>query len=420
MATYNFDYHAFFDLARLASQACENALKRSGIHAITTFRAKQVERLREKLVQRDKRRENPYSSDNDIYNDIPDLAGVRIALYFPDDLLKVKKIIEEIFDVEKVKKHNRDINNRNRGKQAVGGFNSRFDGYVADHYWVKLSGPLFEREKIRLRQHRVEIQVASLLMHAWSEVNHDLGYKPVHGAPSVDEHRILDSINGIVLTGELLLQQLGAAVNSRIQSQNRSFMSQYDLGAFIQDLISADDSAPLMGRMDILFEVITAINIDSPHKLRQDLANWNNQSGSSVAVSIMDHVFSNRNYMDEGNYEKGKVLLDAKAAYDGLHEKRPEERVDMADHRRFFDAIQNKKATENIAISPSVDELWLFFKNNQDIHVRVAFGIAALGETRILDKLKAGPSSIPATDQRNEIRAEMLLPGKTASIGSST
>ena len=42
-------------------------------------------------------------------------------------------------------------------------------------------------------------------MHAWSEVNHDLGYKPIHGAASHDELRILDGINGIVLTGELFL-----------------------------------------------------------------------------------------------------------------------------------------------------------------------------------------------------------------------
>lgn len=267
ISTYHFEYENFFLLAKLASRECEKALKQSGIHAITTFRAKQPERLREKLRQRDKVRPNPYSSAQDIYNNIADLAGVRIALYFPDDRVKVQKVIEAVFNVENVKTHNRDINNRNKRDQAAGGFSYRFDGYVADHYWAKLSSATLEEGNMIYGQRRIEIQVASLLMHAWSEVNHDLGYKPIHGPPSLDEHRILDTINGLVLTGELLLQQLQAAVNSRIQSQNRNFKSQYDLGAFMQDLISAEDSAPLMGRMDILFEVLTVMNINSLRKL---------------------------------------------------------------------------------------------------------------------------------------------------------
>ena len=34
---------------------------------------------------------------------------------------------------------------------------------------------------------RIEIQVASVLMHAWSEVEHDLVYKPLSGTLSEEE-----------------------------------------------------------------------------------------------------------------------------------------------------------------------------------------------------------------------------------------
>ena len=45
-------------------------------------------------------------------------------------------------------------------------------------------------------------------MHAWSEVEHDLVYKPLAGDLSEEELAILDEINGLVLTGEIALERL--------------------------------------------------------------------------------------------------------------------------------------------------------------------------------------------------------------------
>ena len=58
---------------------------------------------------------------------------------------------------------------------------------------------------------RIEIQVASVLMHAWSEVEHDLIYKPLQGTLSKEELAILDELNGLVLAGEIALERLQAA-----------------------------------------------------------------------------------------------------------------------------------------------------------------------------------------------------------------
>ena len=55
---------------------------------------------------------------------------------------------------------------------------------------------------------RIEIQVASLIMHAWSEVEHDLIYKPMQGTLSEEELSILDELNGLVLAGEIALERL--------------------------------------------------------------------------------------------------------------------------------------------------------------------------------------------------------------------
>jgi ppGpp synthetase/RelA/SpoT-type nucleotidyltranferase len=79
------EYERQFDFwdasARTARGLLEAELSSSGLRAIVTSRAKSVDRLVEKLRQRD--RETPYSSVAQISGDIADLAGVRVALYFP-------------------------------------------------------------------------------------------------------------------------------------------------------------------------------------------------------------------------------------------------------------------------------------------------------------------------------------------------
>ena len=48
-----------------------------------------------------------------------------------------------------------------------------------------------------------------------------------------------------------------------------------------------------MGRLDILFEVMKATNLDYPRVLNPALENWDkgNIPDSSVALSLMDHIF---------------------------------------------------------------------------------------------------------------------------------
>jgi len=89
----------------------------------------------------------------------------------------------------------------------------------------------------------------------------------------------------------LLLQQLQAAAKSRISSEDQKFTSQYELGAFLQNHIP--QATTKMGRLDILFEVMKATNLDYPRVLNPALENWDkgNIPDSSVALSLMDHIF---------------------------------------------------------------------------------------------------------------------------------
>lgn len=70
-------------------------------------------------------------------------------------------------------------------------------------------------------------------MHAWSEVEHDLDYKPLAGPLSWGEHAILDELNGLVLAGEIALERLQDAGQSRVASAGSSFANHYELASYL-------------------------------------------------------------------------------------------------------------------------------------------------------------------------------------------
>ena len=84
----------------------------------------------------------------------------------------------------------------------------------------------------------------------------------------VDDLRILNLLNGHVLTGDVLLQQLQDTVESRISSANHKFLNLYELGAFSQNHSpSRTSKAVLMGRLDITFDVLEAMAPNPPKAL---------------------------------------------------------------------------------------------------------------------------------------------------------
>ena len=186
----------YYDMAaRLGAKLLEEALRSSGIRAMVTSRAKNPSRLKVKVEQRSRKRGVFYQTLAEIYEDIADLSGVRVSLYFPGDREKADKVINTLFAVREIRSF------PNESKPPT--YNKRFSGYWANHYRVQMREEQLDARQKKYAQVRLEIQVASVLMHAWSEVEHDLIYKPLKGALSEEELSILDELNGLVLSGEI-------------------------------------------------------------------------------------------------------------------------------------------------------------------------------------------------------------------------
>jgi len=231
VARYRKEFDFYDQSARLVAQTLEGALQAAGIRAIVTSRAKSVGRLERKCRQREA--EKKYASVQDIYDDIIDLAGVRVALYFPGERNEVDKLVKELLTLLGPPKKFQTEDAPKTFPTGGDPYEKRFSGYWATHYRVRLRDSSLTDAQKRYGEARIEIQVASVLMHAWAEVEHDLAYKPLEGHLSEEEYAILDELNGLVMAGEIALERLQRAGEARVAAGGREFANHYDLAAHL-------------------------------------------------------------------------------------------------------------------------------------------------------------------------------------------
>jgi ppGpp synthetase/RelA/SpoT-type nucleotidyltranferase len=220
---YKHTYDFYDEVAKHAASELETALQEAGIRAIVTSRAKRPRKLRQKLIDRDQKRH--YQSFRDIYDDIVDLAGVRVALYLPADRMTVGAIIEKIFAPVRAPKQfprDRDIDSQ--------------VGYVATHYLVQIRPETLHKDELRYADTNIEIQIASVLMHSWAEVTHDLIYKPSKGPLTPEEMKMVKDLNDIVQAGEAKLEQLQQSVETRSGDRDLRFELTASLTALAERL----------------------------------------------------------------------------------------------------------------------------------------------------------------------------------------
>jgi ppGpp synthetase/RelA/SpoT-type nucleotidyltranferase len=111
--------------------------------------------------------------------DVTDIAGARVITYFEDDIDRVFYLIRDNFEI--------DIQNSIDKRQTP-----RPDqfGYQSFHLVTLLTSP-----RVSLPEYhvffglKIEIQIRSVLQHAWAEIEHGLGYKRQSGVPAAIRRR---------------------------------------------------------------------------------------------------------------------------------------------------------------------------------------------------------------------------------------
>lgn len=125
---------------------------------IIQSRAKEIESFKNKISG------EKYS---DPINQIQDFAGIRVITYVEDEVKKVCEIIENTFEI--------DVTNSTDKSESLG-----IDkvGYKSVHYVATL-----KKDRLKLPENEqfkdkcFEIQIRTILQHAWAEIEHDRNYK---------------------------------------------------------------------------------------------------------------------------------------------------------------------------------------------------------------------------------------------------
>ncbi|KAI9641915.1 hypothetical protein NHQ30_009783 [Ciborinia camelliae] len=252
----------------------------------------------------------PFQDPQEMLDALHDFGGLRISLYFPGDVERVADLLSNRLQVISKSRKDQtsdtaqklekciDILDRpgaimytDAGKAAdlVKGI---FPGYIATHLIVKLTPEDIPTIKISAwKDIKVEIQLGTLIMHVWSEIEHDMLYKPLAAQDSKisrEEEQVLDIINGIVITGEGALRQLETCMERRQYQRTKDkatfATSHHELSVWIEKYC-AEIGKPLISdnwnRLPQLYEILKATGNHQQSKVESILEGFLHERDAS-------------------------------------------------------------------------------------------------------------------------------------------
>lgn len=289
-------------LAENVSEKCKDIIDENAIRAYVQWRAKEPDSLRKKLSNEEK--SGDYEDVDEVFDEMPDLAGVRVVTYTERAREDVVEQIEKTFsgpgnesdvDVDVKNKHENDTSNF----------------YRATHCQVSLKEDDLVGRKQNLQDDSCEIQVCSLLAHVWNEIEHDLGYKKTTGELSETEKDLLKALGNLAMSGDDIINTLLRANSERIRKRNDEFVDVHDFVYRMRDEFF-ENANNFAENSKQLFEELQGRGLTSPEDIESKLLENDqyNQKARALIDELNDFIEANNDKdIVELNPETSDLLL---------------------------------------------------------------------------------------------------------------
>ena len=177
-------------------------------------------------------------------DDLTDILGARIICYFNDDVDKIGHLVEQTFVIDW------DKSSDKRALMKADSF-----GYLSLHYIcsVPQGGDCPEE----MCHKRFEIQIRTMLQHAWSDINHDLGYKSQFGVPRAVT-REFARLAGLLEIADNEFVRVRDDMNRYTEETKRKIIEN-DADDVLIDMISLDEYMRSNGQMRDFINRLAAI-----------------------------------------------------------------------------------------------------------------------------------------------------------------
>ncbi|MCE0974749.1 GTP pyrophosphokinase [Pseudomonas putida] len=244
----------YIKMAEAVYEKCLDIVqKKLTVRATVQRRAKSPKSFAEKLKKHENKEK--YSSVDEVFDCISDLAGVRIATYLESD----RNIV-----VEELKK---DFIGKDSALPKTDVMDKAEQGrhYRATHCQVYLPEEDLSGLNENLKGTTCEIQVCSLLAHVFNEIEHDLQYKPLSGELTPAESEFIDQLGLLTKAGDITIKRLLQETDSRLKDRTGEFADVYDFVARMREELNL--ASGFSANAGQLFDELIDLGLKTPEAI---------------------------------------------------------------------------------------------------------------------------------------------------------
>lgn len=226
-------------------------------HAVDQFlqvppkpRVKETDSFLEKALVRKQK--------NDPLTEITDQVGVRFVVLLLEDIDRIGKIIQsERWLWQKDRDHEQERLER-----------PDYFAYQSDHYVIRMKEQLDFDGVIIPAHFACEIQIRTILQHAYAEMAHSSAYKPSIKLPDEDQKRVLRSLakgSALIETTDDVFKE----IKTRLRDYNESVDALRITSSEIYETVTGEASSPSTRLGDVIVDAYRGLLTDlTPVRLR--------------------------------------------------------------------------------------------------------------------------------------------------------